>query len=128
MNRAERRNAKKAKPGYMKISPEQRKRNMEKHGITEQDLAREFMRGWEAGREDTAGFFMRSVYAAMALAMKRELKFDREQTLHVIYAADRIIVEELTSDDIIRRVSRECGIDMYFEVKEKGEDIFEIAE
>ena len=128
MNRAERRNAKKAKPVYMKISPEQRKRNMEKHGITEQDLAREFMRGWEAGREDTAGFFMRSVYAAMALAMKRELKFDREQTLHVIYAADRIIVEELTSDDIIRRVSRECGIDMYFEVKEKGEDIFEIAE
>ncbi len=128
MNRSERRNAKKAKPGYMKISPEQRKRNMEKHGITEQDLAREFMRGWEAGREDTAGFFMRSVYAAMALAMKRELKFDREQTLHVIYAADRIIVEELTSDDIIRRVSRECGIDMYFEVKEKGEDIFEIAE
>lgn len=128
MNRSERRNAQRAKPGYKRKSLEEQRRDLHRNGITTQDLAREFVRGWEAGREDTAGFFMRSVYAAMALAMKRELGFDRERTLHVIYAADRIIVEELTSDDIIRRVSRECGIDMYFEVKEKGEDIFEIAE
>lgn len=128
MNRADRRKEKKAKPGYMKISPEQRKRNMEKHGITEQDLAREYIRGWEAGRDNTASFFMRTVYAAMALAMKRELGFGRERTLRVIYAADKIIVEELTTDTIVRRVSRECGIDLYFKKKEEEGELFEIID
>lgn len=128
MNRADRRKEHKAKPGYMKISPEQRKRNMEKHGITEADLSREYIRGWEAGRADTASFFMRTVYAAMALAMRRELGFGRERTLRVIYAADKIIVDELTTDTIVRQVSRECGIDLYFKKKEEEGGLFEIID
>lgn len=127
MNRAERRKAHKATPGYKRKSLEEQRRALHKNGITTQDLAREFVLGWEAGRKDTAGFFMRSVYAAMALAMKRELGFGRERTLRVIRAADQIILEELTSNDIIQRVSRECGIDLYFKEKEEGDDLFESA-
>lgn len=124
MNRSERRKAHKATPRYKRKSLEEQRRDLHRNGITTQDLAREFALGWEAGRKDTAGFFMRSAYAAMALAMKRELKFGRERILRILRTADQIILEELTTDDMIRRVSRECGIDLYFKTKEDGEDIF----
>lgn len=129
MNRADRRKAQKKRPGYLrKKTPEACIKDICQNGITPQDLAREFSLGWDAGRNDTAEFFMRNVYAGMALALKRELGFDREQILRIIYAADHIIALELTTDDVVRRVSRECGIEMFFDAKKTGDDLFEMVE
>ena len=65
------------------------------------------------------------IYCGFALALKREFKFGPERVLRTLRAADQIILEELTTEDIIDRVSKELGIEMRFN-GEKGDELFDI--
>ena len=98
---------------------------LERNGITAEDLRREYERGRKESVDDVSDFAMKMIYCGFALALKREFKFGPERVLRTLRAADQIILEELTTEDIIDRVSRELGISVRFEGK-KGEELFDI--
>ena len=97
---------------------------LERNGITAADLQREYERGRNESVTEVSEFAMKMIYCGFALALKREFKFGSERVLRTLRAADQIILEELTTDDIIDRVSRELGIAVRFECK-KGDELFD---
>ena len=97
---------------------------LERNGITAEDLKREYERGRNESITEMSDFAMKMIYCGFALALKREFKFGPERVLRTLRAADQIILEELTTDDIIDRVSRELGIAVRFEC-EKGDELFD---
>ena len=129
--RAESRNLEREARAYAKYVAEReaaKKAAMEKlerNGITADDLKREYERGRNESVTQVSDFAMKMIYCGFALALKREFKFGPERVLRTLHAADQIILEELTTEDIIERVSRELGIDVRFECK-KGEEMFEV--
>ncbi len=98
---------------------------LERNGITAADLQREYERGRNESVTEVSDFAMKMIYCGFALALKREFKFGPERVLRTLHAADQIILEELTTEDIIDRVSRELGIEVRFTCK-KGEELFDI--
>ena len=98
---------------------------LERNGITVDDLRREYERGRNESVTEVSEFAMKMIYCGFALALKREFKFGPERVLRTLRAADQIILEELTTEDIIDRVSRELGIKVRFECK-KGEELFDV--
>lgn len=98
---------------------------IERNGITADDLKREYERGRNESVTEVSEFAMKMIYCGFALALKREFKFGSERVLRTLRAADQIILEELTTEDIIDRVNRELGIDVRFECK-KGEEMFDV--
>lgn len=126
MNRSDRRKARKAKPGLTKLSYNEQLQRLLKNGITPADLKHEYQRGRDDAIDDALEFYMRMTYAATALALKRELKFDHECTIRILRAMDRIIINEFTSGELIDRVVEECGLTLYFEEKKNGDDLFDV--
>lgn len=102
-----------------------RNAKLERNGITAEDLEREYKRGRTEVVGCASDFAMKMIYCGFALALKREFDFDSDRILTAINAADWIIAEELTSEDIIDRVSRELGINVRFECK-KGGELFDV--
>lgn len=102
-----------------------RKAKLEQNGITAKDLEREYKRGRTEVLDDASDFAIKMIYCGFALALKREFDFDSDRIIAAINAADWIIAEELTTEDIIDRVSRELGIDIRFECK-KGGELFDV--
>lgn len=98
---------------------------LERNGITVEDLQREYERGRNESITEMSDFAMKMIYCGFALALKREFKFGSERVLRTLRAADQIILEELTTQDIIDRVSRELGIEVRFN-GEKGEEMFNV--
>lgn len=98
---------------------------LERNGITAEDLKREYERGRSESISEAADYAMKMIYCGFALALKREFKFGPERVLRTLHSADQIILEELTTEDIIDRVSRELGIQVRFEC-EKGEEMFDV--
>lgn len=101
------------------------KEKLERNGITAEDLKREYERGRKESIAAESEFMMKMIYCGFALALKREFGFGTERALKTIRAADQIILEELTTEDIIDRVSRELGINVRFACK-KGEELFNV--
>ena len=135
MNRADRRAEKRdldrearAYAKYVAKREAAKKAAMEKivrNGITVDDLKREYERGRNESVTEVSEYAMKMIYCGFALALKREFKFGQERVLRTLRAADQIILEELTTEDIIDRVSRELGITVRFECK-KGEELFDV--
>lgn len=102
-----------------------KKDKLERNGITAEDLKREYERGRSESLDEEWSFATKMIYCGFALALKREFDFDSDRILTAINAADWIIAEELTTEDIIDRVSRELGITIRFECK-KGAELFDL--
>lgn len=102
-----------------------KKAQLERNGITADDLRKAYEQGKNESIAQMSEFAMKMIYCGFALALKREFKFGAERVLRTLRAADQIILEELTTDDIIDRVSKELGIEMRFN-GEKGDELFDI--
>lgn len=102
-----------------------KKAQLERNGITVDDLKRAYEQGKNESITQMSEFAMKMIYCGFALALKREFKFGPERVLRTLRAADQIILEELTTEDIIDRVSKELGIEMRFN-GEKGDELFDI--
>lgn len=102
-----------------------KKAQLERNGITADDLKRAYEQGKNESITQMSEFAMKMIYCGFALALKREFKFGPERVLRTLRAADQIILEELTTEDIIDRVSKELGIEMRFN-GEKGDELFDI--
>lgn len=101
------------------------KEKLERNGITVEDLDREYARGRNESVSDVTEFATKMIYCGFALALKREFKFGHDRVLRALRVADQIILEELTTEDIINRVSQELGINVRF-AGEKGAELFDV--
>ena len=101
------------------------KEKLERNGITVEDLEREYARGRNESVSEVTEFATKMIYCGFALALKREFKLGHDRVLRSLRSAYQIILEELTTADIIDRVSEELGINVRF-AGEKGAELFDV--
>lgn len=116
MNRAQRRAAKraapKAKPEAHKLTNRERLAIIEKNGITAKDLERSFEDGKQAALRIKTQYVMNMFLCANAIALHRKFKFGKVRIARALRETERIMVEELTTEDITERCKRETGIEI----------------
>lgn len=125
MNRAQRRAAKKSepkkKPEGHNLSARERLANIEKNGITAKELERSFEDGRREAMKIRTNYIMNMFFAANAIALHREFGFGEQRITRVLKRTERIMIEELTTEDITERCRRETGIDIDIEDEGFGE-------
>jgi hypothetical protein len=102
-------------PFYLQQVTKQRleqRKEMEKNGITKEDLKAEYNRGYAAARRDLTVFTMRMFYSAIAISLHRLFKFGEARILRVLDDVQWIMTEEICTDDIMQRCRDETGIDI----------------
>lgn len=86
-----------------------------KNGITPKDLENAWNDGVAAANRAMGDFYIRTCYAAAALAAHREFGFGAARVRKLLAAIDRIVLEEFTSDEAIDRVFAEIGLRLDFD-------------
>jgi len=120
VNREQRRRAQKNGKPWAGASREQKLAQLYKNGITTQDLEREYKNGWDAGFQAGVTGSMRTLFAAVALALKRDkVRFGWRRIKRILNAADQITIEHLTSQEALDQVWEEVGLQLRFD------DVFE---
>ncbi len=102
-------------PFYLQQVTKQRleqRKEMEKNGITKEDLKAEYNRGYAAAHRDLTVFTMRMFYSAIAISLHRLFKFGEARILRVLDDVQWIMTEEICTDDIMQRCRDETGIDI----------------
>lgn len=74
----------------------------------------EFDRGFQAGIDSTQAFMYQYLFAAAALAARREYKFGPERVKRLLSAMDKIIIETLDSEEALQKVWEEVGVHLHF--------------
>ena len=99
------------------LTKEQRKAQLFKNGITAEDLEKEFKAGYESGFHDAFPAVMKTLYAAIVLALRHDpkLRFGRKRCKRVLCAVDDLVIEHLTSQEIIDAVFEEIGLVLNFQ-------------
>lgn len=115
MNRAQRRAQQKATPAYLRGTREQKVKALLKNGITPEDLEREYERGFKEGFKAAAPATFKAIYAAVCKALRKLYKFGRYRCSKVLMAVDDIVVNALTSEEIIEDVWEEIGLRLNFD-------------
>ena len=85
-----------------------------KNGITPKDLEKAWNDGVAAANRAMGDFYIRTCYAAAALAAHREFGFGAGRVRKLLAAIDRIVLEELTTDEAINKVFAEIGLRLDF--------------
>lgn len=86
-----------------------------KNGITPKDLEKAWNDGVAAANRTMGDFYIRTCYAAAALAAHREFGFGAARVRKLLAAIDRIVLEELTSGEAIDKVFAEIGLRLEFD-------------
>lgn len=98
-------------------------KHIARNGITPEDLEKEYKRGRDDATARIGEFQLKMFYCGFALAMKHEFGFGRKRIEKALHSAEQIMLEELTTVDIIERVLDETGLKMRF-TGEKGDELF----
>lgn len=110
------------------LTAEQKKAQLFKNGITAEDLKQEFKAGYEAGFQDASSTTLKTVYASVILALRRDpkLRFGKRRCRRVLREVDRIVLEQLSSQDAIDAAFQEVGL--YLDFHDALDPIKEVAE
>lgn len=94
------------------MTREQRKAQLFKNGITDKDVEKAYRQGYEAGFSDASPAIVKTLYAAVILALRRDpkLRFGRKRCQRVLCAVDSLIMEYMTSQEAIDAAFDEIGL------------------
>ena len=99
-------------PGWMN-SPQQ-DRNllamMARNGITQADMKREIARAQKETYELTAVATLKTVYAALSLAMMEDFKMSKEDCMHILKKVDERVGMAIDDEDIVKEMEKRVGI------------------
>lgn len=126
MNRAERRKQERQQRRDYAILPDWKKREIEakialnqrlaKNGITKKDLDDAYVQGQKVAREEYAKellpYQQTFFYSACAIAAHNLFGFGKERGERLLDEIERIMTEEICTEDILKRCKRETGIDV----------------
>lgn len=124
MNRAQRRQAERnqrydARAAYRALPMQERmeldlrinkKRELERNGITIKDLEENFNRGFKEGVNQSTDMVTRAAYAAAILALRQTYRFGTKRLLRFLTAMDDNIVSCVDRDDIVEKCWNDAGI------------------
>jgi len=136
MNQREtqRQERKDAVAAYWNLPEEERRRraaqseyitNMERNGITIEDVNRAANEGYQQGIALAQDATMKMCYAAMCLALKELHGFGTKRCMQMLNAVDEKIVYALTSEELINQVFTDLKIEINFKETMPGERISE---
>lgn len=104
MNRAQRRAEYKQTPSYLRGSQDERVARIMKQGISPDDLEKEYHTGFDKGFREGGEYTLKTVYAAVCLALASEFKFGRDRAMRVLQATDKIVCESISAPETIDEV------------------------
>ena len=117
-NRQQRRAAKKAapkkKPDWTKLTREERQEKLFRNGITDKDLKKAFDDGYKAGFTETSDSVIKTIYAAICLALNDEFGFGRDRCARALNRTDYHVLNTLTSQEIVDDVYNRMKLAIYF--------------
>ena len=116
MNRAERSAAarREAKGPWIPARQRQRVADIEKNGITAQDLTAEFNRGMRVAQTDAARFILTMAYAAMCRVLRQKHRFGMKRLADTLQEIDRVFSTEIDSIEAAEKCLQETGISFDF--------------
>ena len=85
------------------------------HGITPEDLEKEYKAGFEQGFKEASAPMIRSMYAAVLLAGHELYGFGKKRGVRLLNRIDRIITDVLTSQELMEQVFADIGVEMIFD-------------
>lgn len=92
---------------------EERKK-WEQHGITQADVDDAWKRGYRRASNELSARYEILSFAACGLAMHKVCGFGKQRINKVLEEMYRVIMEELTKEDLVKRLERETGIELTF--------------
>ena len=104
MNRAQRRAKQKNTPRWMPKTKDERIKALVKNGITPDDMASEYRKGWDAGFAQATEPVVKTIYAAVCLALNDLHGFGRERCIRVLKRVDWHLFNSLSSMEAIDAV------------------------
>lgn len=114
-NRADRRKKKKQAPRWEKrFDSDQRLNAFCKNGITPKDLQEAYDQGYKAGIDRASDYCLKDAYAGFLLAAHEVFGFGHKRCMRLLYAADRMVVNSLASDEAIEEVFKKVGVEINF--------------
>lgn len=117
MNRQQRRAQKKkqgGQPVYKRMTREQRMDALVKNGITIQDLEKNYNIGYDEGFKVASLNVVKTVYAAICLALHELHGFGRKRCYDVLTLVDQKFMESLNSIETIDEVWKTIGLSIDF--------------
>lgn len=114
MNRQQRRAANKAKPAYLRESPQDLVKKMVKNGISVEDLEKNYNIGFKDGFKMAGEPIVKGCFAAICLVLHEMHGFGRKRCCDVLNAVDRHMMYTLTSDEAIQEVWEKIGLHIDF--------------
>lgn len=102
-------------PFYLRQVAKQRfdhRKQMEKNGITQEDLKAEYERGYASARRDLTVFYIHMFYSAIAISLHKLFGFGEKRIVRVLQDVQETMAWEICTDDIIERCREETGIDI----------------
>lgn len=112
--RAQRHQKKAPKPEYTKLTREQRMDALVKNGITPKDLEKNFVDGYDVGYKAGCEASIKTVYAAVCIALNENHGFGRKRCADILNAVDNHVIYSLTSTDAIEEVWKRMKLELDF--------------
>lgn len=114
MNRSERRAANKKKPGWQKLTKDQKMAALIKNGITPKDLENSYNDGYENGRHDAITGTYQVCFAAVCQALGDLYDYDRDKLHEVLCKMQDYIIDTFTSAEAVQAVYKRFGLELDF--------------
>lgn len=89
-----------------------KKAELEKNGITTEDLEQNYKNGYHEALTWATKYYQPFFYSAIAICLHRDLKFGETRMCRFLEAVQQVMLEEISTGDIIERASRETGMDI----------------
>lgn len=113
--KAQKRQQKAPKPKYQSMTKEQRIEALVKNGITPKDLEKNFADGYDEGYKDASTQAVKTVYAAVCLALHdKPYGFERERCADVLRAVENHVLYSLSSEEAIEEVYKRMKLQLDF--------------
>jgi len=114
VNRIQRRRENKAKPAYLRQSPEQVAKRIVQNGITMKDLEDNFNLGYKKGFNAAGQPIVKACFAAICLSLNELYGFGTKRCCDVLSRVDQHLLTTLSSEEAIAEVWDRIGLKLEF--------------
>lgn len=85
---------------------------IERNGITNEHLKENYRLGYHDALVWASEYYQPFFYSAIAICAHRDLKFGETRMIRFLESVQQVMIEEISTGDIIERARRETGMDI----------------
>lgn len=112
----------------MKMTKDQVMDRLVKNGITDEDLKKNYERGYAAAQRDLTNFWQRQIYGGCILALHNLYGFGTKRAMDVLNETKRLLLDLDNCADLLQEVHNKVGIEIncYSESDSNDAELFEV--